>query len=130
MTTPAALHKRQEFSSFIEEVLIPQPAVQGVVGIGSIASGHARPDSDIDAVLFLDPYDLYIVPAESFWRRSDGSFHSIFGVSPDQEAEGLFLDIQRYDLRQWADPAFAWPEGRRAKLAEGWLAFDRGVCQA
>lgn len=125
MTTPAALHKRQEFSSFVEEVLIPQPAVQGVVGIGSIASGHARPDSDIDAVLFLDPYDPYIVPAESFWRRSDGTFHSIFGISTDQESEGLFLDMQRYDLRQWADPSFVWPEGRSAELAAGWLVFDR-----
>jgi hypothetical protein len=119
------LHKRHEFSSFIEEVLNPHPAVQGVVGIGSIATGHARPESDIDAVLFLDPFDPYVVPEESFWRRSDGSFHSIFSVSADQEAEGLFLDIQRYDLRQWAEPGFVWPEGRCAELAAGWIVFDR-----
>jgi len=125
VATSAALHKRHEFSSFIEEVLIPHPAVQGVVGIGSIATGHARPESDIDTVLFLDPFDLYVVPAVSYWRRSDGSFHSIFSVTADQHAEGLFLDIQRYDLRACAAPGFAWPEGRRAELAAGWLAFDR-----
>jgi len=122
----ATLHKRHEFSSFIEEVLIPHPAVQGIVAIGSIATGHARPESDVDAVLFLDPFDPYVVPEESFWRRSDGSFHSIFSVRADQETEGLFLDIQRYDLRQWADPGFIWPEGRRAELAVGWIVFDRG----
>ena len=125
MATSAALHKREEFSSFIDEVLVPHPAVQGVVGIGSIASGHARPESDIDAVLFLDPLDLYIVPAESFWRRSDGTFHSIFSVTSDEYTNGLFLDIQRYDLRQWSDTAFIWPEGHRAELAAGWLAYDR-----
>jgi Nucleotidyltransferase domain len=125
VATSAALHKRHEVSSFIEEVLIPEPAVRGVVVIGSIATGHARPESDIDAVLFLDPFDFYMVPAVSYWRRSDGSFHSIFSVTADQHTEGLFLDIQRYDLRQWADPGFVWPEGRRAELAEGWLAFDR-----
>ncbi len=125
VATPVALHKRHEFSSFIEEVLIPHPAVQGVVGIGSIATGHARLESDIDAVLFLDPFDLYVVPAVSYWRRSDGSFNSIFSVTADQHTEGLFLDIQRYDLRQWTDPGFVWPEGRRAELAAGWLAFDR-----
>jgi len=130
VATSVALHKRHEFSDFIEEVLIPHPAVQGVVGIGSIATGHARPESDIDAVLFLDPFDLYVVPRVSFWRRSDGSFHSIFSVAADQHTDGLFLDIQPYDLRQWADPGFVWPEGRRADLAAGWLAFDRSGAAA
>lgn len=125
MTTPVTLHKRRELISFIEEVLIPQPAVQGVVGIGSIATGHARPDSDIDAVVFLEPYELYAVPAEFFWRKTDGSFHSIFNVPADQRSQGLFLDFQRLALREWASPTFAWPEGRRAELADGWLAFDR-----
>ena len=125
MATSVALHKRQEFSSFIDEVLIAHPAVQGVVGIGSIATGQARPESDIDAVVFLDPLDLYVVPAESFWRRSEGTFHSIFSPAAKRETEGLFLDIQRYGLRQWRDPAFVCPEGRRAELAAGWLAYDR-----
>lgn len=125
MATSVALHKRHEFSSFIDEVLIPHPAVQGVIAIGSIITGHTRPESDIDAALFLDPFDPYVVPATSYWRRADGSFHSIFSVTADQYTDGLFLDIQRYDLRQWAEPEFVWPEGRRAELATGWLAFDR-----
>jgi hypothetical protein len=123
--TAETLDKRRDFLSFIEEALAPYPAVQGVVGIGSIATGHARPESDIDAVVFLDPLDEYVVPAEAFWRRADGSFHSIFSPAAEHEAAGLFLDMQRFDLRRWADPAFDWPEGRRAELGEGWLAFDR-----
>lgn len=125
MATPSALQKRRELSSFIAEVLVLHPAVQGVLGIGSIATGHARPDSDIDAVVFLDPYDLYSIPAESFWYRPEGTFHSIFNVPAERQADGLFLDMQRLALREWADPAFAWPEGRRAELANAWLAFDR-----
>jgi hypothetical protein len=124
--TPETLEKRRAFTSFVEEALAPYPAVQGVVGIGSIATGRARPESDIDAVVFLDPFDPYIVPAEAFWRRADGSFHSIFSDAAKHEADGLFLDMQRFDLRQWADPAFTWPEGRLAELGEGWLVFDRG----
>lgn len=125
MATPVTLQKRQDFSSFIAEVLSPHPAVQGIVGIGSIASGHARPDSDIDAVIFLEPYDLYVVPAESFWYRPDGTFHSIFNVPAERQPAGLFLDMQRLALNEWSNPAFAWPEGRRAELADGLLAYDR-----
>ena len=65
--------------AFIERELVPEPAVQAVIGIGSIASGLARPDSDIDTIIFLDPFDWYILPAEFKWRPADGSFHSIFG---------------------------------------------------
>ena len=54
--------KRAQFLQFMESVLLPETAVQAVIGIGSIATGHMRPNSDIDIILFLDPYDLYIVP--------------------------------------------------------------------
>ena len=97
-----------------------EPAVQGVVGIGSIANGLARPDSDIDAIVFFDPLDLYIAPAEAIWRPSDDSFHSIFS-----DVEGIQLDLARLDLACWSDPDFEWPEGRRAEMADGWLAYDR-----
>lgn len=124
MTTPATIQKRQELMKFIELELAPEPAVQAVIGIGSLASGLARPDSDIDAVVFLDPFDAYIIPAEFIWRPSDRSFHSIFSRKPGLAA-GIQLDIQRLDLTQWADPAFAWPEGSCADIGGGWLAFDR-----
>jgi hypothetical protein len=81
-----------------------------------------HPDSDIDAVIFLDPYDLFIVPAESIWNPADGTFHSIF---TDQEIpHGLQLDFARNHLAHWADPAFIWPEGNRAELSVGWVAYD------
>ena len=109
---------------FIERELVPEPAVQAVIGIGSIASGLARPDSDIDAIIFLDPFDWYIVPAEFKWCPSDNSFHSIFNqVSGLKEC--MQFDFARFDLTQWADSSFEWPEERCAELHEGWLAFDR-----
>jgi hypothetical protein len=122
LATSATAKKRQDLMVFIERELVPEPAVQAVIGIGSIASGLARPDSDIDAIIFLDPFDWYIVPAEFKWWPSDNSFHSIF--SPGLE-EYMQFDFARFDLTQWADSSFKWPEERCAELHEGWLAFDR-----
>ncbi|HEX6384055.1 MAG TPA: nucleotidyltransferase domain-containing protein [Anaerolineae bacterium] len=118
--TPATEQKRKQFNDFIQRVLAPEPAVKGVVGIGSIATGHMRSDSDVDAVVFFDPLDCYIVPAEAIWRADDNTFHSIF----DNEVEGLPVDFLRLDWQEWSDPDFEWPEGRRAELAMGWVAFD------
>lgn len=122
--TPATKEKRAQFLQFMEEVLLPETAVQAVIGIGSIATGRMRPDSDIDIILFLDPYDLYIVPAEALWLAVDNSFHSIF--SEDEAIlQGLQVDFMRYDWQQWGDPAFSWPEERLAELVSGWIAYDR-----
>jgi hypothetical protein len=90
-----------------------------------IATGLARPDSDIDAIIFLDPFDWYIVPAEFKWRPSDGTFNSIFSQEAGVDEESMEFDFARLDLTQWADPSYAWPEGRCAELCEGWMAFDR-----
>ena len=124
MVTESTTKKRQDLSDFIGRMLEPEPAVRAVIGIGSIAVGPARPDSDIDAVVFLDPFDPYIVPAEALWCPTDGSFHSIFSKEVSEEP-CLRLDFLRLDLAEWADPAFAWPEPRRAELQGGWVAFDR-----
>ncbi len=124
MTTPATILKRQVLSNLIELELAPEPAVQAVIGIGSIASGLARVDSDIDAIVFLDPLDAYIIPAEFVWRPFDRSFHSIFIHEPDPEKK-LQFDFHRLDLTQWMDPSFHWPEGVCSELSMGWLAFDR-----
>jgi hypothetical protein len=64
--------------AFITHELVSEPAVQAVVGIGSLASGLARPDSDIDAIVFLDPIDWYITPAEFQWCEAEHTFHGIF----------------------------------------------------
>lgn len=118
--TTATVEKRKHFEDFIQQVLAPEAAVKGIVGIGSIATGHMRPDSDVDAVIFFDPLNYYIVPAEAIWRPDDNTFHSIF----DDQVEGLQVDFLRLEWREWADPEFEWPEARRAELAQGWLAFD------
>jgi hypothetical protein len=109
---------------FIERELVSEAAVQAVIGIGSVANGLARPDSDIDAIIFLDPFDWYIVPAEFTWCPSDGSIHGIFNQESGPE-ESIQFDFARYDLARWADPSFEWPEGYCAELCEGWVAFYR-----
>jgi hypothetical protein len=123
--TPATKQKRAELLLFVERVLAPEPAVQGVVGIGSIANGRMRPDSDIDAVIFLEPFDWYIIPGEFIWRPSDDTYHSIFTADASAVCDGLELDCLRLDFRQWTSSDFEWPEGRKAELSQGWLAFDR-----
>lgn len=123
--TPATEEKRVRFLEFMERVLLPETAVQAVIGIGSIATGRMRPDSDIDIILFLDPYDLYIVPAEAVWLAADDSFHSIFSEDEAIHQQGLQLDFMRLDWQQWREPSFAWPEERLSELASGWIAYDR-----
>jgi predicted nucleotidyltransferase len=123
--TPATEVKRKELLTFIERELRPVTAVQAVIGIGSIATGRMHPDSDIDAIVFFDPLDYYIVPAEFIWRPSDGTFHSIFSKEPEVQEDGIEFDLLRLDWRTWSNPAFSWPEGRRAEFAAGWLAYDR-----
>jgi len=49
--TPATVQKRAQLRAFIAQVPAPHPAVQAVVGIGSLANGRMRPDSDIDAII-------------------------------------------------------------------------------
>ena len=124
MITSATIQKQQDLMGFIERKLVPDPAVQAIIGIGSIASGLARPDSDIDAIIFLDPFDWYIIPAEFKWCPSDDSFHSIFS-QPSGSERWMQFDFTRFDLTQWADSSFEWSEERCAELHEGWLAFDR-----
>lgn len=117
----ATKRKRTELSRFIQQEIIPETSVQGIVVIGSVAKGIARADSDIDAVIFLEPFDLYAIPAEFKWRSDDGSFHGIF-----REVENsIQLDFKRLNLQEWSKPTHVWPESLCAELSEGWLAFDR-----
>jgi hypothetical protein len=123
--TPTTEAKRLELRSFIDRILEPEEAVQAVIGIGSIATGQMSPDSDIDIVVFLDPMDWYIIPAEFIWKPSDGSYHSIFVEDDELRQEGIVLDCLRLELNKWADLGFDWPEGRKAELSTGWMAYDR-----
>src|SRR5262245_49541033 len=121
MTNTIIEQKRNELLTFIQQEVIDEPAVQAIITIGSVATGLARPGSDIDAVVFLDPFDPYAIPAEFQWRPDDGSFHGIF-----VDIEGAIqFDFKRLDLAEWSQPAFEWPEPLRAELSAGWLAFDR-----
>jgi len=117
----ATKRKRTEFSKFIQQEVIPEPSVQGVVAIGSVAKGIAREDSDIDAVIFLEPFDLYAIPAEFKWQPDQGTFHGIFSAVENS----IQLDFKRLDLAQWSKQTYVWPESVCAELSEGWIAFDR-----
>jgi len=121
MTEAILEQKRQELLSFVQQEIVPEPAVQAVIAIGSLAMGTPRPDSDIDAVVFLDPFDPYAVPAEFQWRPADRTFHNIF-VDLDDAVQ---FDFKRFDLTEWSLPTFLWPEPLRAELNAGWIAFDR-----
>lgn len=113
--------RRAALASFIEREVIAEPAVQGIVVIGSVAKDTARVDSDIDAVVFLEPLDLYAVPAEAKWNPESATFHSIM----DHVEQPVHVDFKRVDLQQWSAPAFEWPESLCAELCEGWVAYDR-----
>lgn len=101
-----------------------ESAVKGVVAVGSIGAGTAHDESDIDAVVFLDPHDPYIVPAEALWREADDTFHSIFTDDDDLMNDGLQLDFNRLDFNIWSATSFKWPEEMKAEIGEGWLAYD------
>lgn len=121
--TPATEEKRAQLQRYIEQVLAKETAVKGVVGIGSIATGHCHAGSDIDLVLFLEPFDLYIAPAEAYWHPDTDTYHSIFDES-QAEKGSIPLDVARLSLREWSKSDFEWPEGRKAELAAGWIAYD------
>jgi len=125
LITSATTQKRQDLMDFIERELVSEPAVKAVIGIGSLSSGLARPDSDIDAIIFLNPFEWYIVPAEFKWRPSDRSFQSIFSHMPESEKYMQF-DFARFDLAQWSDLSFEWAEARCAELQDGWHLIGLG----
>ena len=123
--TPATSTKRRQLEQAITQLLAPLPSVEGVIAVGSVATGEARPDSDIDALVFMDPIEDFAVPRESIWCPWDDSFHSIFSRDERVQAEGIQLDFELLDLKEWCDPDFAVSEPRRAGLAAGWIAYDR-----
>ena len=72
--------KRRELSTFIQREVVAEPSVKGVIAVGSVARGIARPDSDIDAVVLLDTIDLYAIPAEFTGQPDQGTVHGIFAA--------------------------------------------------
>lgn len=118
--TTATEQKRRELLAFVQREVVTEPVVQGVVVVGSVAVGTARLDSDIDAVVFLEPLDLYAVPAEFQWRPEDGTYHPI-----SVAVEGAIqFDFKRLDLAEWSKPTREWPETLLAELSAGWVVYD------
>jgi hypothetical protein len=89
--------KREDLQIVIDRLLEPERSVCGVVVVGSVATGHARDSSDIDAILFMDPVDRYILPTESIWCPWDDTFHSIFVSDQQIQQKGIQLDLSFRD---------------------------------
>ena len=123
--TPATSTKRHQLEQAISQLLAPVACVEGVIAVGSVGLGEARPDSDTDALVFMDPIDHFVVPRESIWCPWDDSFHSIFSGDSRVQEEGVQLDFELLDFKEWSDPDFFVSEPQRAGLAAGWIAFDR-----
>jgi hypothetical protein len=123
--TAATLQKRRQLCDFVDQYLKPEPAIRAVVGVGSVAFGTMRPDSDIDAVLFMDPVDHYIVPSEAKWVPETNTFHSIFSSDPAVCRTAIQFDFMHYDLKKWSDPNYEWSEGQCAAFVHSWLVYDR-----
>ncbi|MEM7537986.1 MAG: nucleotidyltransferase domain-containing protein [Chloroflexota bacterium] len=119
--TPATIQKREQLQQFLDLELIPHAAVRAVVCVGSVATGLARPNSDIDLLVFFDPMDRYIVPREFIWQPATRTFHSIFTETGD----GLQFECIPFDLAVWSDPEHVWSDGQRAALHEPLILFDR-----
>ena len=123
--TPETTKRREQLRQYIEDVLAPDPAVQAVIGIGGVATGHLHGHSALEAILFLHPFDHYVAPAEAIWQPADDTYHSIFSEDPALWEDGVPLNLLRLDWGQWADEDHSWPEPRKAELSTGWVAFDR-----
>ncbi len=124
MTTQHTTRKRDALRLLVDRLLAPEPAVQAVAAVGSVATGCARADSDIDAIVWLEPFDPYVVPAEFIWRPSDGTFRSIFSTQPETDDDAQF-DLRRVDLAAWRDPNTSWPDGLLAELSDAWWVYTR-----
>ena len=121
--SPATETKRRQLTQAIETLLAPHDCILGVVAVGSVATNTAREDSDIDALVFMSPLDRYIVPAESLWRPSDNTFHSIFDETV-ANAGAIPLDLVLVDFARCQNDEEFWSDEQKAGLAEGWIAYD------
>ncbi|WP_203566405.1 nucleotidyltransferase domain-containing protein [Aestuariimicrobium ganziense] len=66
----ATERKRAKFAAFVERHVAPHPTIRAVAVYGSVASGHARDDSDADGLLDDDPDSTWqtLGPAEAHDR--------------------------------------------------------------
>jgi hypothetical protein len=122
--TAATESKRRDLLLVVQRLLAPEACVKGVLAVGSVATGHARPDSDIDVIVFMDPVDHHVVPTEAIWCPWDGSFHSIFVKDDRIRKDGIQLDVMVRSLQKWQAVDFEWPDEDKAGLAQAWIAYD------
>lgn len=110
---------------FVERKLVPWPAFEGALIVGSVAVGEARSDSDVDMILVFDPLDVRIVPGEFAWSPTDDEFYPIVGPNAVEAHEigGVQIDAKRLAIDDLESPDL--PAGLLHDLAHGLVLFDR-----
>lgn len=129
---PIVEHKLGMLRRYVDAELRTWPQVQGVVVVGSVAQGTCRPDSDVDIYVFFHPsVEEAIIPAEFIYTFSSGEYHDIFTDETEVAPSGDFihLDAKRVEMSV-LEGEDALPEGERAQLAKGIVAWDRRRCLA
>lgn len=96
MRNEVSRQKTNLLKDYIERHCADEHAVQAVIALGRLARGLATPESDIDAIVFLDPWDPYAVPAGFVWLPADFQTHL------KQALASGTLDKASFDLRTGA----------------------------
>ncbi len=112
------LRKREQLENYIHTELEGHPGVRGVVLTGSVATGDAREDSDIDITVFLNPFRKDIMPHEFIWDPKTREYFSIWDEHPGVQIDAKRLDLEKERRREWK-------EAEKSELAEGIIIFDR-----
>jgi hypothetical protein len=106
----------------VERQLEPWPEFLAALVIGSVATGEARPDSDVDCLSVFERLDECIVPAEFVRQPEPDAISTIFEVDADQNW-AVQIDSKRVALADFF--AAEWEDGLKHELSQAIVLFDR-----
>jgi predicted nucleotidyltransferase len=107
---------------FVERQLEPWPEFLAAFVIGSVATGEARANSDVDCLFVFERLDERIVPAEFVWHPESDAISTIFEVEADQSG-AVQIDSKRVELAAFLDDE--WEDGLKHELSQALVLFDR-----
>ena len=108
--------------NFVERKLTIWPEFTAALVVGSVATGEARSDSDVDCILIFDKFNEGIVPAEFVWNPSTDTFHTIFDVEAT-DVGGVQVDANRVELSNFLNQE--WSDDLKHDLAHALMIYDR-----
>lgn len=106
----------------MERKLTIWPEFITALDVGSVSTGEARSDSDVDCLLIFDQFDEGIVPAEFGWYPATDTSHTIFEVEVT-EVGGVQVDANRVELGDFLNRE--WSEDLKHDLAHAFMIYDR-----